>query len=127
MFDFNSLCEFSRAHCIAICAFLVPANLLATLQTMILTGLGRPQVQVVRATVIAAICAIAMLFHVGTWWMIGVVMAPTYILFTLASVCLGINFWAVAHPTSMMRLLRALWTFASSFYYSRSLKFVRRN
>lgn len=108
MFDFNALFEFSRVNCIAICAFLVPANLLFTLQTMILTGLRRPQRQVLAAAGLACIPALVMIFHVFTWWMVGVVMAPTFILLALASTCLSINFWAVAHPQSMSRLLRAL-------------------
>ena len=108
MFDFNALFEFSRVNCIAICAFLVPANLLFTLQTMILTGLRRPQRQVLAAAGLACIPALVMIFHVFTWWMVGVVMAPTFILLALASTCLSINCWAVAHPQSMSRLLRAL-------------------
>ena len=31
MFDFNTLCDFSRTNCLSICAFLVPATLVATL------------------------------------------------------------------------------------------------
>jgi hypothetical protein len=108
MFDLNTLFEFSRANCVAICAFLVPANLLLTLQTMVLTGLNRPQRQVRNAVVLACIPALVMVFHVFTWWMIGVVMAPTYILLWLASTCLGINFWAITHPRSMAHFLRAL-------------------
>lgn len=108
MFDLNTLFEFSRANCVAICAFLVPANLLLTLQTMVLTGLNRPQRQVRNAVVLACIPALVMVFHVFTWWMIGVVMAPTYILLWLASTCLGINFWAITRPQSMAHFLRAL-------------------
>jgi hypothetical protein len=108
MFDFNTLSEFSRTHCIAICAFLVPANLLFTLQTMISTGLRRPQPQVRQAAVLACLPALVMVFHVFTWWMIGVVMAPTFILLGLASTCLSINFWAITHPQSMAHFLRAL-------------------
>lgn len=37
MFDFNTLAEFSRAYCIGICAFLIPANLVATSLTIIFT------------------------------------------------------------------------------------------
>ena len=109
MFDFNNLFEFSRTNCIAICAFLVPANLLFTLQTIIFTGRRRPQVQVRQAAVLACIPALVMVLHVFTWLMIGVVMAPTYILFTLGSICLGINFWAIAHSPSMVRFLRGFW------------------
>ncbi|HAA30112.1 MAG TPA: hypothetical protein DCE56_23555 [Cyanobacteria bacterium UBA8553] len=109
MFDFNNLFEFSRTHCIAICAFLVPANLLFTLQTIIVTGLGRPQVQMRKAAVLACIPALVMVLHVFTWLMIGVIMAPTYILLALGSICLGTNFWAIANSPSMVRFLRSIW------------------
>ena len=109
MFDFNPLFEFSRTNCIAMCAFLVPANLFFTLRTIIFTGLRRPQFQVRQAAVLACIPALVMVLHVFTWLMIGVVMAPTYILFALGSICLGINFWAIAHSQSMVRFLRGLW------------------
>jgi hypothetical protein len=109
MFDFNNLFEFSRTNCIAMCAFLVPANLLFTLRTVIFTGLGRPQVQVRQAAVLACIPALVMVLHVFTWLMIGVVMAPTYILFALGSICLGINLWAIAHSPSMVHFLRGFW------------------
>ncbi|WP_261225394.1 hypothetical protein [Ancylothrix sp. D3o] len=108
MFDFNFLFEFSRAHCIAICAFLVPANLVCTLLTMILTALHRPAVQVRFSAAFASVPALVMVLHVFTWFMVGVVMLPTFILLTLATVCLAMNFWAVVHPQSMARLLRWL-------------------
>ncbi|WP_179228534.1 hypothetical protein [Leptolyngbya ohadii] len=87
----ESLFEFSRTHCIAICAFLVPANLLATLQAMIFTGIGRPIFQVGIMSAAALGYATLMLIHVISWWAIGVVMLPTYILPALAGVCLAIN------------------------------------
>lgn len=114
MSDFNALFEFSRANCLAICAFLVPANLLFTLQTLILTGLCRPQSQVLAGAGLACIPALVMIFHVFTWWMVGVVMAPTFILLALATTCLSLNFWAVAHAQSMNRLLRKGWSFVMS-------------
>lgn len=109
MFDFDLLFEFSRAHCIAICAFLVPANLLATSQTLILVGLHRPQVQIRRSVGVAVICALVMILHVLTWFMIGVVMPPTYVLLGLGSVCLGINLWAVIHASSMDQLFLSIY------------------
>jgi hypothetical protein len=87
MLDFNTVTEFSHTYCIAICAFLVPANLLATLMTGILTGLNRPRVQVRASVVVASLFATTMIFHVFTWFAIGVVMPPTYILLLMAIVC----------------------------------------
>lgn len=95
MFDFNTIAEFSRAHCISIGAFLVPANLLATSLTIILAALRRPQVQVWQAAGIASIPALMMVYHVFSWFMIEVVMAPTYILLWLAISCLITNLGAI--------------------------------
>jgi hypothetical protein len=104
----HSLSEFSRNHCIAICAFLVPANLLSTALTLGLTALRRPTVQVQRAVALASCFALVMVLHVLTWLVVGVVMAPTFILFWLASTCLLINVWAIAHPVSLTRILDTL-------------------
>ncbi|MEG4999247.1 hypothetical protein [Microcoleus sp. B4-D4] len=106
MLDFNTVTEFSHTYCIGICAFLVPANLLTTLQTGILIGLNRPRMQVLASASVAGVWAAAMLFHVFTWFAIGVVMPPTYILLAMAIACLAINIWAVAHPSSMMQLIK---------------------
>ncbi|HCF29619.1 MAG TPA: hypothetical protein DEV81_20995 [Cyanobacteria bacterium UBA11049] len=95
MFDLHSVSEFSRAHCISICAFLVPAILVATSVTMIFTALRRPQAQVWQAAGIASIFAVGMILHVFTWFVVGVVMAPTYILLWLGSSCLLTNIGAI--------------------------------
>jgi hypothetical protein len=91
MFDFHNLAEFSRTNCVSICAFLVPANILTTLLTIILAALGRPIHQVWQAAGIANIFAFVMIMHVYTWFIIGVVMAPTYILLSLAVTCFLTN------------------------------------
>jgi hypothetical protein len=95
MLDFNTITELSRANCVTICAFLVPANLLATFSTIILAALRRPTHQVWQACAIATFFAVVMILHVYTWFMIGVVMAPTYILMWLAITCLLSNFAAI--------------------------------
>lgn len=105
MLDFNTVIEFSHTYCIGICAFLVPANLLGTLLTGILTGFDRSQGQVRASATVASLCAAAMIFHVFTWFAIGVVMAPTYILLGLGITCLAINSWAVGHPSSLRQLI----------------------
>jgi hypothetical protein len=97
MLDLSSLFEFSRNHCIAICAVLVPANLVATSQTMLWVWLRRPLVQVQLTAGAASFYALLLLLHVFTWFAIGVVMAPTFILTILGSVCLAINLCAVLY------------------------------
>lgn len=101
--------EFSRTHCVAICGFLVPANLLATLQTMIFTPWPRFRPWAPLMVTVASFYALVMVFHVFTWFAIGVVMAPTFILLFLAAVCLTINGWAIAHSASFSRLLLRVW------------------
>ena len=95
MLDFNVLAEFSRNNCTGICAFLVPANIIATSLTILLTVLGRPIHQVWKSVGFATIFALVMVMHVFTWFMIGVVMLPTYILLSLAITCLLTNFAAI--------------------------------
>ena len=95
MFDLNSLIQFSSTNCISICAFLIPANLLATSSTIILTLLHRTSVQIWQSAGIASVCALLMILHVLAWFIIGVVMAPTYILLCLASICVLANIVAI--------------------------------
>lgn len=104
MFDFNTLTEFSHTNCITICAFLVPANLVATSLTIIFTALVRPTVQVWQAAGIASIFALLMIWHVFTWFMAGIVLPPTYILLCLGSSCLLINIVALAYGYNSVRL-----------------------
>lgn len=89
--DLNLLFEFSRNHCIAICAVLVPANLLATSQTMLFAWFNRPLPQIYGMAGVASFYALLLLLHVLTWLAIGVVMAPTYILTFLSCVCWIVN------------------------------------
>jgi hypothetical protein len=108
MLDFHTLAEFSRTNCVSICAFLVPANLLATLLTIILTVLHRPSRQVWQAAGFASIFALIMIMHVYSWFVIGVVMPPTYILLWLAITCLLANlaaiFWQRRLVNKLMRV-----------------------
>lgn len=89
------LFEFSRNHCIAICAFLIPANLLLTLLFILFAKRLRSPAQLYLAMLFASLLPLALLLHDYTWFSIGVVMAPTYILLALACVCLSLNFWAI--------------------------------
>ncbi len=106
MLDLNTLAEFSRANCVSICAFLVPANLITTSLTIILTVLQRPTHQIWQVAGIASIFAFVMILHVYTWFAIGVVMAPTYILLCLAISCSLTNLVAVVVRKYQMNSLR---------------------
>ena len=54
-----------------------------------------------------------MVLHVMTWLIIGVVMAPTFILLGLGSVCLATNLWAIFGRESLARLLVAVYKFCT--------------
>lgn len=109
MIDYNALFELSRSHCVAICAFLVPANLLTTAQTLLLTGQRRPALQIWLAAGTAALFSGIMVLHVLTWFLIGVVRVPTFVLLALGSLCLAMNLWAVFARASLTRLLGTIY------------------
>lgn len=106
MFDLTSLGEFSRNNCIAICAFLIPANLLATSQTLLQLFQRRSPASIRLASLVASLFAITLFLHVGTWLMIGVVAIPTYVLFGLGLTCLAINLTTMVEPSLSIPLYR---------------------
>jgi hypothetical protein len=97
MLDLEPLFEFSRNNCVAICAFLVPANLLATLQTIALSVTGRSLLMVRAAAGFAATFAIALFLHVSTWFIIDVITPVTFILLGLGFTCLLGNWGAIVY------------------------------
>ena len=97
MFDFQPLFEFSRQNCVAICSFLVPANLIATITTLVLVAQGQSLLRLKWSRGIASVLAIALFLHVSTWFMIGVITPVTFILLALGSTCLIINLVVVAY------------------------------
>jgi hypothetical protein len=106
--ELNSLFELSRQNCVAICAFLVPANLLATCQILLLLLLQRPFLQIRLAAALASLLAIALFLHIATWFIIGVVKPETFILFGLGSTCLVINFLAIFAWEKSVKFLRII-------------------
>jgi hypothetical protein len=106
MLDFHYLAEFSRTNCVSICAFLVPANLLTTILTIILAVLHRPSHQVWQAAGIACLFAFIMVLHVYTWFSVGVVMLPTYILLSLALTCFVTNVGTLFFQGRYVKLVR---------------------
>lgn len=110
MTHLESLIEFSCNSCVGICAFLVPANLLSTLQTLLFRYWQLPSRWVKVMVFTAFIYSVLMITHVLLWLSMGVVMAPTFILLLLAMVCLGINGWAVINPNSLMIRVQPIFT-----------------
>ena len=101
MLELTSLVEFSRSHCIGICAVLVPTNLGLAIATMVLVGLNRSARTIYTTVALSVLPAIVLLLHVATWWAIGVVMLPTFILPVLAVTCLVIQAYALINPQQL--------------------------
>jgi hypothetical protein len=106
MFDFQPLFEFSRQHCVAICSFLVPANLLTTIATLVFVVSDQSLTKMRWSRGLASVLAIALFLHVSTWFMIGIITPVTFILFALGSTCLMVNLFAVAYR-QLVQLLAA--------------------
>jgi hypothetical protein len=116
MLELNSIAEFSRCHCIGICAFLVPTHLLFASTIMWFVAVDRSLRQIYTAVGLSVFAAIIMLLHVATWWAIGVVMLPTFILPTLAITCLAIDMIAVFLPGQMRDFLLKIFRFSITKY-----------
>ena len=118
MLDFNPLITFSHQHCVAICAVLVPFNLLLTLLTLVLVGFERPKLRVKQSTAVAIAGAVLMVLHVLTWLVVGIVQIQTFILLSLGLVCLWINLWALRYPGSLQTTIRVCIELAQQFVRS---------
>lgn len=108
MSEIASLFEFSRRHCVAICAVLVPANLLATLQVLVGIALCRPPAQIRLSVTLTTVLASLLVLHVGTWLAIGVVRPVTFILFGLAATCWLLAVGTAAYPQAYQNWIRWL-------------------
>ncbi len=108
MFDLEPIFEFSRHNCVAICSFLVPANLIATISTLILVGTSQGLSKIRLSLTIGAIFAVTLFLHVSTWFIIGIITPVTFILFGLGTTCLLINALAVAYRQSIVRGLSSV-------------------
>lgn len=83
----------------------MPVNLLLTSLTLLLLVRQFPKINLRWSAGLAIMVALTMVFHVSTWLAVGVVMAPTYILFSLAIICLTINGCAIAAPEKFRQVL----------------------
>lgn len=92
----HCLGDFSRQNCLAICAALVPLNLIGTSITLGFLWFRRSPWQIVLNASLAMLPALIMVLHVWSWFVVGVVRIPTFVLLGLAAVCLLINGAAIA-------------------------------
>ncbi|MDX2228459.1 MAG: hypothetical protein NW220_02390 [Leptolyngbyaceae cyanobacterium bins.349] len=106
MLDLNTLFAFSHTYCVAICAVLVPFNLLTTLLTLTLVGLKRAPMRVWPSSGLAIAGSLLMVSHVFTWLVVGVVRVPTFVLFSLGLTCLVLNLWAICQAESLRGVVR---------------------
>ncbi len=107
MFDLEPLFEFSRHNCVAICSFLVPANLITTLTTVVLVAMGQSMLKIRWSMGIASVFATTLFLHVSTWFIIGVITPVTFILFGLGTTCLLINTLAIFYRQEITQILTA--------------------
>lgn len=88
--------EFSRNSCVSFCALLVPANLLLTVITWSLVVLSASSTKWVLSTsLLGNTLSLVLILHVVSWWAVGVVAAPSFILVFLGGVCLTLNLLAM--------------------------------
>ena len=104
MFDLEPVFQFSRINCVAICGFLVPANLTATIATLILVAMNQPLSRIRWSLGVGSIFAVTLFLHISTWFIVGVVTPVTFILFALGSCCLVINVLAVAYRREIVQI-----------------------
>ena len=123
MLGFDTVFEFSRHHCVAVCAFLVPANLLTTLITLLLLFLKTPVDRIRIAASFATIFAFSLFLHICTWLMIGVITPVTFILFGLGTMCLSINISALIYSQKWQNVLAFLTQMIAKY----STKLARSN
>lgn len=97
MLLFEPIFEFSRHNCVAICSFLVPANLITTIITLILVATQGSVLKMRWSSAIAILFASTLFLHVSTWFIIGVITPVTFILFGLGATCLSIDILAVIY------------------------------
>jgi hypothetical protein len=105
VFDLEPIFQFSRNNCVAICAFLVPANLVTTTQTFFLLLLRRSYFRVRLSAAIAVTLALTLFLHVATWFIIGVITPVTFVLAALGTSCILTNLVLVFYQSFFRQYL----------------------
>lgn len=108
---FDQLCEFSRCHCVAICGGLVPFNLILSFLTLVYVARQAAPALIQKNAIAVYGGVTLMVLHVSTWFLVGVVMVPTFVLPVFGAVCVAINLWGTRNPDSLRRFLLGLWQF----------------
>ena len=108
MLDLSALHEFSRCHCVAICAALVPANLLISTAVIGLTMFNGSLVLRRWLSIGGVLACLLLLSHVGSWWLIGIVAPATFILPALGVLCAAVNWACWNYPVSTGQFWRSI-------------------
>jgi hypothetical protein len=98
MLDLDTLNHFSRCNCVAICAALIPMNLLLSTAVIGLTAIDYPALLRQRLATLGSFLGVLLIAHVMSWWIAGVVAPATIILPSLAVVCSIVNWSCIARP-----------------------------
>jgi hypothetical protein len=102
MLDFSTINHLSRCHCVAICAVLVPTNLLLSSSVLLLTGLDRSAETRRWLSIFGTVAFALLVSHVASWWIVGVVAPATFILPSLGLLCTVIN-WSCLKYSAIAR------------------------
>ena len=117
--NFATINHLSRCHCVAICALLVPTNLLLSTAVILLTGLARSPQTRRNLSIIGTFTALLLIAHVASWWIVGVVAPATFILPALGLLCTVTNWGCVKYSSIAGHYIEA-WVL-SRFRRSQSL------
>lgn len=98
--DFSTINHLSRCYCVAICAFLVPTNLLLSTAVILLTGLDRSAPARRNLSIAGTFAAMLLIAHVASWWMVGVVAPATFILPALGLLCTTVNWSCMKYSSA---------------------------
>ena len=105
MLDLQPIFEFSRNNSVAICSFLVPANLITTIVTLALVITNQSQTKTYWSMGIGSVFATTLFLHVSTWFIIGVITPVTFILFGLGTTCLITNALAIIYRQEIFQMV----------------------
>jgi hypothetical protein len=91
MLDLATLNHFSRCNCVAICAALIPVNLLISMAVITLSALDRSPRKRQRLVLLALCPALLLVAHVASWWVVGVIAPASFLLPAVACLCTLVN------------------------------------
>jgi hypothetical protein len=103
MFDLATLHHFSRCNCVAICAALIPVNLLISTAVIVLSAIDQSPRQRQQLAVLGIFPGALLVSHVASWWLVGVVAPATILLPSLALLCTSINWACIWKPAIVQR------------------------